>query len=358
MELAEVKTKKKHVVGVNYFLLSLTDINAAKGKFNADFYLDLHYYLSYDGKLKTNNIDWKKEWNPDIDFVNVDGSVTKSFENFIATEVTGRKDVTHKITYQTRISGRFKSQMNLRYFPFDSQRLQIHLESGEFMSDELDMRKEPGCGLNVSKDLREHGLVEWELNEVRDDTRVETLEFDGSTYSRFTVSCTVARRTAFYLFKIVLPFFCIVVMSMSVFGMPPEDVGKRVTVSITAALTATAFQLATASDLPKCSYLTSFDYFIMTSFFVIFMSCVANIVSFQFSELDLSDVSLAIDMSCLGLSALTMCITLIRFAWCGYIYQKREIEQNMNGIDFIPERKNSMRSVDGDDDDEKSSKVD
>ena len=61
MELAEVKTKKKHVVGVNYFLLSLTDINAAKGKFNADFYLDLHYYLSYDGKLKTNNIDWKKK---------------------------------------------------------------------------------------------------------------------------------------------------------------------------------------------------------------------------------------------------------------------------------------------------------
>ena len=96
----------------------------------------------------------------------------------------------------------------------------------------------------------------------------------------------------------------------------------------------------------------------MTSFFVIFMSCVANIVSFQFSELDLSDVSLAIDMSCLGLSVLTMCITLIRFAWCGYIYQKREIEQNMNEIDFIPERKNSMRSVDGDDDDEKSSKVD
>ena len=90
--------------------------------------------------------------------------------------------------------------------------------------------------------------------------------------------------------------------------MPPEEVGKRVTVSITAALTATAFQLATANDLPKCSYLTSFDYFIMTSFFVIFMSCVANIVSFQFSELDLSDVSVAVDMTCLGFSALTMCL--------------------------------------------------
>ena len=142
--------------------------------------------------------------------------------------------------------------------------------------------------------------------------------------------------------------------------MPPEEVGKRVTVSITAALTATAFQLATANDLPKCSYLTSFDYFIMTSFFVIFMSCVANIVSFQFSELDLSDASLAVDMTCLGFSALTMCITLIRFAWCGKIYQSNEIERSMRGVEFVPERKNSMRSVDGDDDDDdqKSSKVD
>ena len=331
-----MKKKKKKLVGVNYFLLSVTDINAARGKFHADFYLDSDVKVGKKG-LDKDEIDWKQEWNPGVDFVNADGPVTKSFENFIATEIKDRKDVTHKITYQTRITGVFTSQMNLRYFPFDSQRLQIHLESGEYMSDELDMRKEPGCGLNVSKDLREHGLVEWELNEVRtirkwrrwnltevrccrsrrilllvvvvreESYSIYTLIKSG-TYSRFTVSCTISRRAAFYLFKIVLPFFCIVVMSMSVFGMPPEEVGKRVTVSITAALTATAFQLATANDLPKCSYLTSFDYFIMTSFFVIFMSCVANIVSFQFSELDLSDASLAVDMTCLGFSALTMCI--------------------------------------------------
>ena len=181
MELMEVKKKKK-LVGVNYFLLSVTDINAAMGKFHADFYLDLHYDLKVGKKgLDKDEIDWKQEWNPGVDFVNADGPVTKSFENFIATEIKDRKDVTHKITYQTRITGVFTSQMNLRYFPFDSQPLQIHLESGEYMSDELDMRKEPGCGLNVSKDLREHGLVEWELNEVRDFTKVETLEFDGST---------------------------------------------------------------------------------------------------------------------------------------------------------------------------------
>ena len=186
-----MKKKKKKLVGVNYFVLSVTDINAARGKFHADFYLDLHYDVKVGKKgLDKDEIDWKQEWNPGVDFVNADGPVTKSFENFIATEIKDRKDVTHKITYQTRITGVFTSQMNLRYFPFDSQRLQIHLESGEYMSDELDMRKEPGCGLNVSKDLREHGLVEWELNEVRDFTKVETLEFDGSTLLSFEKNLT------------------------------------------------------------------------------------------------------------------------------------------------------------------------
>jgi len=145
--------------------------------------------------------------------------------------------------------------------------------------------------------------------------------------------------------------------------MPPEDVGKRVTVSITAALTATAFQLATANDLPKCSYLTSFDYFIMTSFLVIFVSCIANIVSFQFSELDLSDVSLGIDMTCLGFSVLTMFVTLIRFTWCGYIHQQNEITNITSQEERNPGRKNSMRNSkdendDGDDEKTISTKVD
>jgi len=184
MELSEIKRgeekkKKKKLVGINYFILSLTEIDASRGKFYADFYLDLHWY----DKVAEKYVQSKNAWNPGIEFVNADGGVTKSFENYITTEVKGRKDVTHKITYQTRISGRFTCQMNLRNFPFDTQRLRIHLESGEFMSDELSLRKEPGCGLNCCSELRENGLVEWELNQVQDYTKVETLEFDGNVIS-------------------------------------------------------------------------------------------------------------------------------------------------------------------------------
>ena len=40
----------------------MTDINAARGKFHADFYLDLHYDVKVGKKgLDKDEIDWKQE---------------------------------------------------------------------------------------------------------------------------------------------------------------------------------------------------------------------------------------------------------------------------------------------------------
>ena len=79
-------------------------------------------------------------------------------------------------------------QMNLRYFPFDSQRLQVHLKV-ESTCQTIDMRMNLVVD-STSRRSSEHGLVEWELNEVRDDTKVETLEFDGSMLLSFEKNLT------------------------------------------------------------------------------------------------------------------------------------------------------------------------
>ena len=58
-------------------------------------------------------------------------------------------------------------------------------------------------------------------------------------YSRFTIDVVVARRPGFYTVKICLPFFMIVLMSLSVFAMDVSALNDRVGTGIEAALTAT-----------------------------------------------------------------------------------------------------------------------
>jgi len=353
MELAAAKTcedgrneapkyKAREIIGVNYFILSLGKIDAASGEFEADFYLDLHWNdkLPKSSDVKGGEMDWKHQWNPNIEFVNARSDNLKVFENYIVNRVEGNANVTHEITYQTRIRGVFSSPMNLRMFPFDLQKLEIHLESGEYLEDELKMTKHPNSsGGNICQALRRDGLVEWSLQGVKDAVETSVLEFDSSKYSRFTMSFVVVRRIEFYMYKIIFPFVGICVMSLSVYGMPIEDVGKRVGVTITAALTATAFQLAAAGDLPKCSYLTSYDKFMTVSFIVIFLTCASNIVSFQVYDNGGEDAARTIDIACLAITGSILLTALFNFLWFGRKWQY-SADTNNDGFISVHEYKN------------------
>ena len=68
----------------------------------------------------------------------------------------------------------------------------------------------------------------------------------------------------------MIPLILIVLMSGSVFFLPPESNRSQISVALTTMLTLIAYQFAFANDLPRVSYLTRTDHLILGSSILVF----------------------------------------------------------------------------------------
>ena len=75
-------------------------------------------------------------------------------------------------------------------------------------------------------------------------------------------------------------------MSWIVFWIPSSQIGPRVSVSVTAMLTLTAYRFAIGASLPKIAYLTRLDWFILGSSILVFVSLVEVVVTTSLVERD------------------------------------------------------------------------
>ena len=126
-----------------------------------------------------------------------------------------------------------------------------------------------------SKVMARHGLLTekeregWKASGGR--ARFSTLEF------RFDVR----RESFFFLAKIIMVVYVLLLMELATFYMAEDDIGTRSSVSLTLFLTAVAFQFATTADLPKLPYLTYLDKLMCFMYLMLFAAYVENIVVFK-----------------------------------------------------------------------------
>ena len=66
----------------------------------------------------------------------------------------------------------------------------------------------------------------------------------------------------------------IVFMSWVVFWLDPENLGPRLSVSVTSMLTLVAYRFLLGQSLPPVSYLTRLDYFLLGSTLLVFFSLI------------------------------------------------------------------------------------
>lgn len=211
----------------------------------------------------------------------------------------GRTEVTRrvvKISPEGEISfgGIFESDMStafdLRDFPFDSQTLEIQIESFAWAEDALVFRALEGAA-SLEPELL---LTEWDVTDARIRVESSPRRRVGRTHSRVVMSIDIERHSGFYLWKVILPLLMIVALSWVVFWMPDEPFGGRTRISITGVLTVVAYQFVLADSLPKISYLTLLDAITTLSFMAIAATLFENLVVSRWRERDPS-VAIAID---------------------------------------------------------------
>ena len=162
----------------------------------------------------------------------------------------------------------FKNYFDFGSFPFDKQNLVFKFspkDDGLCYNTEFDLTTFSEDSLK--KSYNKMRFIEWNKESI-----------SYNSYFDYNVSCEyhdsgiqinfyVERNYNYFLTKILIPIFLILIISWSVFWIRPSFIEPRLTVSIVCLLSLIAYNFVVDDDLPKLSYLTVMDIMILLSYF-------------------------------------------------------------------------------------------
>ena len=98
----------------------------------------------------------------------------------------------------------------------------------------------------------------------------------GTIYPCLNISLLATRRPEFYLWNIEVPMFVLTSLIGMTWAIAPEEVGDRISVSLTLVLTAVAYKLTVAQSIPQVAYLTLLDKYVSLCFIFMVIATVEN----------------------------------------------------------------------------------
>jgi hypothetical protein len=172
---------------------------------------------------------------------------------------------------------------NFLKYPFDTQQFKVRVVS---------LRQEHVYVLAVDQDYtqigKKLGEEEWLIGDF--DTSIDSVTIGprGSN-SRFTFSFPARRHVDYYVYRIFLPLFLIILVAYATFFM--KDYGKRVDYSAANLLTFVMFNFAIGSDLPRLGYLTFVDSILVMGFVITAVTVIANVIQKRLAVSDKEEVA-------------------------------------------------------------------
>ncbi len=249
------------------FLLDVSKINGADQSFTGDVFLMLRWR---DERLASNadgdrRLDLDDIWNPRIQIVNQQ-FVRTTFDNVVDVSPDGT------VTFRQRYNGTFASPMDLRDFPLDRHRFEIHAVTPGYGPDEIlfvPMTEGLGDGRRVQLTVPDFEIGSFEVAATSFE-----LTPGGRAVAGLTGTFTGSRELGYYIGKAFVSVAIIVFMSWVVFWISPENIGPRLSVAVTSMLTLIAYRFLLGQSLPPVSYLTRLDYFLLGCTLLVFAALV------------------------------------------------------------------------------------
>ncbi|MBD1943226.1 hypothetical protein H6F50_12815 [Coleofasciculus sp. FACHB-712] len=202
-------------------------------------------------------------WQPGLEIIN-----SKEFREQTNNDV--RVETNGTVHYQETFKINLSSGLDLKRFPFDSQKVNILLESFKYDINKVKLVSQNSLS-GLSKDSYV-SLAEWHIQGVT--TRVEQKKFDpeNTYYSRLIFEINIKRNYGFYIWKVGIPLLLLTIISWMVFWIEPKEFGTQVSISITSMLSVIAFSFTVNDALPRVAYLTFIDGFIFLCYVFVFLS--------------------------------------------------------------------------------------
>ena len=291
---SNMDTEGSHsIVGVDFEIIDITNINSKDSSYNASYSIDL--FWSDDNLLEIIQ-NLKKEVPDNYVWENFTCTFTKeNFENlkifyprwdFHNLVTLGDQDLStfYQISYFAKESEQdedtldiiqkhsgnsiFKTYFDFSSFPFDKQNLNFIIlpnDDGTCFTTELDFSEFSNDVLIQSFDNLKFN--EWNKSNMSYQSYFNYNQSCMYYDSGVQVNIFVERNYNYFLTKILIPIFLILIISWSVFWIRPNLIEPRLTVSIVCLLSLIAYNFVVDDDLPKLSYLTVMDLMILLSYF-------------------------------------------------------------------------------------------
>ena len=230
----------------------------------------------YQGNFQFNEVF--TGWYPEVVLVNESGL----FENQ-GVLLRVRSDGSLRLVETVNASA--KTDLDLRAYPFDRQRLEAVFEVLGFAESEVVLQPSAPGNTAAPRGTGTVRVPQWNLVQVGNSSRSYSAIHAGElgVASTFVISMDVERKSFFMVRLVVIPLFLIVVLSWSVFWMDQSSLGDRISVSFIGILTVVSYQVMLSEILPHISYMTLMNGFLNMSFFVM---CATVPVNLRVGSLD------------------------------------------------------------------------
>ncbi len=246
-------------VSIGLYLVDFARINLRDESFDLAGYLDTTWtdpglaLKPDEARGRVRRFRPGQIWAPALEFVNAVEQANTEREGDLYVADDG------KVNQRIRFSHRFQSPLNLKRFPFDSQKLTIVVSPFDPFAKDLELVVDP----RKIGHLEGASVTDWEIDAI--DARLDD-DPSVTEEQQFLFEIKVTRRSTFYVWRVLLPMTLLVIASWTVFWFEPVNLQPQMSTSLAILLSLVTFTYAVDFSLPKVAYLTFIDRYTLTSF--------------------------------------------------------------------------------------------
>ena len=237
-------------VRVGAYLIDISRIEDADQSYQADIFLRYDWKDERLAGARATSCTLPRDtvWHPDVLVVNR-RSVQSQMNEVVEVQPDG------SVRYVQRLIGDFAVRLKMKHFPFDTQQLPVTLVA-RYAPEQLKLLPDNEL-VGIAETL---STPNWKIGKpVLSSGSYAVLP--GRDIARLEIVFPAERRSAYYVWKLIVPMSFVVFMSWAAFWISPQNIAPRIGLSATSMLTLIAFRLALGSSLPPIPYLTEFDVF-------------------------------------------------------------------------------------------------
>ncbi len=244
---------KAQEVDVGVYIINLGKFDTSSGTFTADFYL---------------SFSCEKNCSPEgFEFMNGRAS---TIDKIIDTP-------TEKFY---RVQANLNSPIDLRKFPFDTQKISMIIEDKTKTTSELKYSaSKDDSEIDASVSIPGWNLDSWDVKVTK-----HTYGLYNETYSQFEFDIFISKVALNSFMKTFLPVFFILLIVLFSFIMDTDKISTRLGMVGSGLVASVMFHVSIANQIPAVSYLTFADKFMVLTYFILLASFIMNVFILELIE--------------------------------------------------------------------------